>query len=105
MAAALHAKPLGEPPRGLALLDAPYGSGEADYVAAALASCEVAPNASTRAMQSNAQAAARLAGQAANLKLRSTRSPARQQLRQQLGQARQRGSIYRCEVDAPAGRR
>jgi hypothetical protein len=52
-------------------------------------------------MQSNAQAAARLASQAANLKLRSTRSPARQQLRQQLGQASQRGGVDCGEVQPP----
>jgi hypothetical protein len=93
-----HAKQLGEPTGGLALRHGPYGSGEADYVAAALASCKIAPNASTRAMQSDTQAAARLAFQAANFKLRPTRSPARQQLRQQLGQARQRGGVDRGEV-------
>jgi hypothetical protein len=52
-------------------------------------------------MQSDTQAAARLAFQAANFKLRPTRSATRQQVCEQLGQARQRGGVYRGEVDAP----
>jgi hypothetical protein len=82
----------------------PDGSGEADYVAAALPGGKVAPNASSRAVKSDAQAAAWLAFQAANFKLRPTRSATRQQVCEQLGQAGQGGSIYPCEVNAPLGR-
>jgi hypothetical protein len=95
---------LGEATGGFALRHAPDGSGEADYVAAALVCCKIAPNPSTRAMQSDAQAAAGLASQTADLKLRPTRSATRQQAREQLGQARQRGSVDCVEVDAPRGR-
>jgi hypothetical protein len=83
----------------------PDGSGEAYGVAAALAGGKVAPNASTRAMQSDTQAAAGLAFQAANFKLRPTRSATRQQARDQLRQASQRGAVDGFEVNMPAGRR
>jgi hypothetical protein len=43
MAAGLHTKQLGEPPRGLALRHAPDGSGEAHRVAAALVRREIRP--------------------------------------------------------------
>jgi hypothetical protein len=44
-------------------------------------------------MQSDTQAAAGLAFQAANFKLRPTRSATRQQVCEQLGQAGQRGAV------------
>jgi hypothetical protein len=98
MAAALHAKQLGEPPRGLGLRHPPNGSGEADYVAALLTSCEVAPNASSRAMQSDAQAAARLAGQAAAGPLAADQLPAREPPPAKVQEMRQSGAVDGGEV-------
>jgi hypothetical protein len=105
MAAGLHTKQLGEPPRGLALRHAPHGGRKAHGVAAALASVKVAPDASTLAAQTHAQAIPALAAQAAHVPFRANYAPAWKQEREQLRQARQRGAVDGFEVNVPAVRR
>jgi hypothetical protein len=102
MTPALHAQKLGEPPRGLDLRHLPNGSAETNGIAAALVRCEVRPSAGYQVYTARS---ARLATEVSANPLAANATATRQQAREQLGQAGQRGAVDGFEVNVPAARR
>jgi hypothetical protein len=99
---ALHAEQRGEATRGLDLRHLPNGSAETNGIAAALVRCEVRPSAGCQVYTARS---ARLATEVSANPLAANATATRQQAREQLGQAGQRGAVDGFEVNVPAARR